>query len=105
MQLDAALQEVCGYLHDAASNPALRVRLQSLDLTYSVILRVIFEVLESAAQAEEGEEGEEGEVDAGDKKDGSPIRSRLAELLKAKQPLVPSVIEWSTVDVSVSRDA
>lgn len=99
MQLDAALQEVCGYLHDAASNPALRVRLQSLDLTYSVILRVIFEVLESAAQAEEGE------VDAGDKKDGSPIRSRLAELLKAKQPLVPSVIEWSTVDVSVSRDA
>ena len=56
MQLDAALQEVCGYLHDAASNPALRVRLQSLDLTYSVILRVIFEVLESAAQAEEGEE-------------------------------------------------
>lgn len=102
MQLDAALQEVCGYLHDAASNPALRVRLQSLDLTYSVILRVIFEVLESAAQAEEGEEDE---VDAGDKKDGSPIRSRLAELLKAKQPLVPSVIEWSTVDVSVSRDA
>ena len=102
MQLDAALQEVCGYLHDAASNPALRVRLQSLDLTYSVILRVIFEVLESAAQAEEGEECE---VDAGDKKDGSPIRSRLAELLKAKQPLVPSVIEWSTVDVSVSRDA
>lgn len=101
MQLDAALQEVCGYLHDAASNPALRVRLQSLDLTYSVILRVIFEVLESAAQAEEGEEGE---VDAGDK-DGSPIRSRLAELLKAKQPLVPSVIEWSTVDVSVPRDA
>ena len=102
MQLDAALQEVCGYLHDAASNPALRVRLQSLDLTYSVILRVIFEVLESAAQAEEGEEGE---VDAGDKKDGSPIRSRLAELLKAKQPLVPSVVEWSTVGVSASRDA
>lgn len=109
MQLDGALREVCSVLHNSQANPALRVRLQSLDLNYSALLRVLYEVLQAAhaahaAQAQ-GEEEEEGAVSAPEKQDSNSIRSRLASVLENKVPAVPATIAWAPVGVSPRRDA
>ena len=106
MQLDGALREVCSVLHNSQANPALRVRLQSLDLNYSALLRVLYEVLQAAhaAQAQEEEE-EEGAVSAPENQDSNSIRSRLASVLENKVPAVPATIAWAPVGVSPRRDA
>lgn len=105
MQLDGALREVCSVLHNAQSNPALRVRLQSLDLNYSALLRVLYEVLQAAQQEEQQEEEEEGAVSAPEKQEGNSIRSRLAALLETKAPAVPAAIAWDPVGFSPRCDA
>lgn len=67
MQLDGALREVCSVLHNAQTNPALRVRLQSLDLNYSALLRKLHEALQAAQ-----EEEEEGAVSTPENPEGKP---------------------------------
>ena len=107
MQLDGALREVCSVLLNAQTNPALRVRLQSLDLNYSALLRKAYEALQAAQ-----EEEEEGAVSAPEKPEGKPdgkpdgkpegssIQARLAALLKDKVPAVPAAVEWPAVTLS-----
>lgn len=99
MQLDGALREVCSVLHNAQTNPALRVRLQSLDLNYSALLRKVHEALQAAQ-----EEEEEGAVSVPEKPEGKPegtsIHARLAALLKDTVPAVPAAVEWPAVALS-----
>lgn len=103
MQLDGALREVCSVLHNAQTNPALRVRLQSLDLNYSALLRKLHEALQ-AAQEEEEEgavstpENPEGKPEG--KPEGTSIQARLATLLKDKVPAVSAAVEWPAVALS-----
>lgn len=104
MQLDGALREVCSVLHNAQTNPALRVRLQSLDLNYSALLRKLHEALQ-AAQEEEEEEGavstpENPEGKPEGKPEGTSIHARLATLLKDKVPAVSAAVEWPAVALS-----
>lgn len=100
MQLDGALREVCSVLHNAQTNPALRVRLQSLDLNYSALLRKLHEALQAAQEEEE----EEGAVSTPEKPEGKPegtsIQARLATLLKDKVPAVSAAVEWPAVALS-----
>lgn len=99
MQLDGALREVCSVLHNAQTNPALRVRLQSLDLNYSALLRKLHEALQAAQ-----EEEEEGAVSTPENPEGKPegtsIQARLATLLKDKVPAVSAAVEWPAVALS-----
>ena len=73
MQLDGALREVCSVLHNAQTNPALRVRLQSLDLNYSALLRKLHEALQAAQ-----EEEEEGAVSTPENPDQLHVQFRQA---------------------------
>lgn len=103
MQLDGALREVCSVLHNAQTNPALRVRLQSLDLNYSALLRKLHEALQAAQQEEEEgavstPENPEGKPEG--KPEGTSIQARLATLLKDKVPAVSAAVEWPAVALS-----